>query len=114
MKSLLLVLSFVVALPLAGFAQANRGPTALTTPPPNSNETPGAATGLVTAVSGETITVKTEAANPISFAINKTVHFTDKRGRRVKPDRIKAGARVRVLFKGNEDNRTATRVIVDP
>lgn len=114
MKLKLLVLSCVIALPLGAFAQANRAVTALTTPPPNGSETPGAATGMITAVTSETITVKTEAANPMSFAVNKTVHYTDKKGRKVRPDRIKAGARVRVLYQGTEDNRTATRVIVDP
>jgi hypothetical protein len=111
MKLMLLVLSCVIAVPLSSFAQANK--TTVVAPPPSASDAAGAAIGMVTAISGETITVKTEAANPVSFARNKAVQFTDKKGRKIKPERVKAGARVRVYYQGGEDTRTATRVVLE-
>ena len=74
---------------------------------------PDAVEGLVTGVTGETITIKTQAANPISFAVNKAVRYTDHKGRKVKQERIKTGMRVRVYYQGTEDTRTATRIVLD-
>jgi hypothetical protein len=74
---------------------------------------PGAATGMVTGFSHETITVKTTAANPMSFALTKAVRYTDKKGRKIKQERIKAGARVRIYYEGGEDTRTATRIVLE-
>lgn len=112
MKLMLVVLSCLLAVPFSGFAQGNRTPTPVITPPPTGNQTPGTVDGLVTAVTGETITVKTEAANPISFAVNKAVKYTDKKGRKVKQERIKSGMRVRVYYQGTEDTRTAMRIVL--
>ena len=112
MKLMLLVLSCALVVPFSGFAQGNHSPTAVITPPANANENPNAVDGLVTAITGETITVKTQAANPISFAVNKTVQYTDHKGRKVKQQRIKTGMRVRVYYQGTEDTRTATKIIL--
>jgi hypothetical protein len=112
MKRLLFVLSWVVLVPVSGFAQANQTPVPLITPPPTQGDSVGGAIGLVTSVNHEIITVKTEAANPMSFAIGKTAHFVDKKGRKIKQDRIKVGTRVRVYYEGNEDTRTATKIII--
>jgi hypothetical protein len=111
MKLMLLVLSFVLAIPFCGLAQFNK--VEVTTPAPKAGEIPGSVIGLVTDVTHETITVKTEAANPISFAINKSVRYSDKKGRKIKQDRIKSGARVRVYYEGGEDARTATKVVLE-
>ena len=113
MKLMLVVLSCVLALPFSGVAQAGPSPITVITPPPTGNETPNAVDGLVTAVTGETITVKTGSANPLSFAVNKTVQYTDHKGRKVKPQRIKTGMRVRVFYQGTEDTRTAIKVILE-
>jgi hypothetical protein len=113
MKLMLVVLSCVLALPFCGLAQAGPTPITVITPPPSGNEMPNAVEGLVTAVTGETITVKTGSANPLSFAVNKTVQYTDHKGRKVKPQRIKTGMRVRVYYQGTEDTRTATRIVLE-
>ena len=112
MKLMLLVLSCLLVIPLSGFAQGNHTPTAVITPPTSGSENPNAVDGLVTAVTGETITVKTEAANPISFAINKSVQYTDHKGHKIKQQRINNGMRVRVYYRGTEDTRTATKVVL--
>jgi hypothetical protein len=114
MKRLLSVLACAIVVPVA-FAQTNRAPTNLITPPPShTDDVPGTATGLVTAfLPGQTITVKTQAANPMSFALSKTMKVVDSKGKAIKLDKIRPGARVRVSYEGNEDTRTATRILVE-
>jgi hypothetical protein len=113
MKRLLSVLACAIVVPVA-FAQTNRAPTNLITPPPSHTDVPGTATGLVTAfLPGQTITVKTQAANPMSFALAKNLRVVDSKGKAVKLDKIRPGARVRVSYEGNEDTRTATRILVE-
>jgi hypothetical protein len=113
MKRMFLALALVAFVPLAGFSQANRTPTPLITPPPSASDMPGTAVGLVTAVSAQTITVKTEAANPLHFALGKKVQYVGKKGRKVKQNQIRPGARVRVQYQGNEDTRTATKITLE-
>jgi hypothetical protein len=112
MKRILFAIALVLMIPLAGFSQTNGTPTPLITPAGRA-ETPGTVTGLVTEKSAQTITVKTEAANPISFALGKSIRYLNKNGKKIKPERIRPGARVRVSFEGNEDTRTATRITVE-
>src|SRR5689334_13172214 len=109
MKLMFLVVSCALVVPFSGFAQANRTPAPVITPPPSGPQMPDAVEGLVTGVTGETITVKTQSANPLSFAINKSVRYTDHKGRKIKQERIRTGMRVRVYYQGTEDTRTATR-----
>ena len=113
MKRILLALALVVFVPLAGFSQASRTPVPLITPPPSRSDAPGMATGLVTAMTAQTITVKTEAANPLHFAIGKKIQYVNKRGKKVRQNQIRPGARVKVQYEGNEDTRTATKVTLE-
>ena len=94
-------------------AQTAGTPLPLITPPTKPADTADGFSGVVTGVTTEAITLKTEAANPLSFALGKTVRYVDKAGKEIQSDRIKPGARVRVFFEGNEDTRTATRVILE-
>jgi hypothetical protein len=112
MKRTLLFFVWLAVVPTIVVSQTGSGPTALVTPPPSRTETPGSVTGLVTAVSNETITVKSEAANPISFAVNKSVRYVDKGGKKIKSNRVRPGARVRIYYEGGEDTRTATKIIL--
>jgi hypothetical protein len=113
MKHTIFLLIWLTIAPV-GFAQIGRTPTPLITPPPNPSESSSILRGTVTAfVPGKMLTVKTELPNPVSFALSKTVRYIDKHGRQLKPDRIKPGVRVRVYSEGNEDTRTANRVILD-
>ena len=105
--------ALVVLVPLVAFSQANRSPVPLITPPPTNSDPAGMATGLVTAVTAQTITVKTEAANPMSFALGKKIQYVNKKGKKVRQNQIKPGARVRVQYEGNEDTRTAVKVVFE-
>ena len=113
MKRLLLVLALVALVPLTGFAQAGKAQAPLIPPPGNDSDLPGVATGLVTEVTAQTITVKTKAANPMSFAIGKKIQYVNKKGRKVQQKQVRPGARVRVQYEGNVDTRTATRITVE-
>jgi hypothetical protein len=112
MKRMLFVLSLVAMTPLACFAQA-RTPVPLITPPPTQSDPLGGEVGIVTAISPQIITVKTEAANPMSFAIDKKAQFVDKKGKKVKQQQIKVGARVRVYYQGGEETRTANKIVLE-
>ena len=85
----------------------------MVTPPPNPAGASNIASGVITELTGEVITLKTSAPNPMSFAIGKTVQYADKKGRKLKKQRIGVGAKVRVYFQGNEDTRTATRIVLE-
>jgi hypothetical protein len=112
MKRILSVLACAMIAPVA-FAQTSGTPGLITPPPSQTADVPGKAAGTVTAITKEIITVKTDAPNPMSFALSKTVHFVDSKGKNIKEQRITPGARVQVWFYGNEDTRTATRIIVE-
>jgi endonuclease YncB( thermonuclease family) len=112
MNRTLLALALLVFTSVLGFSQTGSTPTPLITPPANRNDMPGNSPGLVTDINGQTITVKTEAANPVSFALGKKVQFVNTKGRKVKANAVKPGARVRVIYEGTEDTRTATKIIV--
>ena len=112
-QKLLIILCAMVA--QVGFAQTTRTPTPLVTPPPSSaDEAPSnIATGVVKGLTGEVITIKTHSPNPVSFAISKTARYVDKKGKAIPKERVKPGVRVRIEFEGNEDTRTATRIVVE-
>jgi hypothetical protein len=112
MKRILSVLACVLIAPVA-FAQTSGTPGLITPPPSQNADVPGKATGTVTEFNGQTLTVKTQAPNPMSFALSKTVRFVDSKGKNIKKERITPGARVQVLYYGDEDTRTATRIIVE-
>ena len=60
-----------------------------------------------------TIVVKTTAAEPISYAIGKTVRFVNRAGHEIKETRIRPGARVHVYYDGAGEARVVNRVVVD-
>ena len=112
MKRIALLLICALLLPLAGYSQTREKP-AMVTPPPNSADSANIASGTVMEVTGETITVKTNAPNTMSFAVSKSIQYVDKKGRKIKKQRIGPGSQVRVYFQGNEDTRTANRIVLE-
>jgi hypothetical protein len=112
MKRILSVLACAVIAQVA-FAQTSGTPALITPPPSQTADAPGKAAGTVTEFTDQTLTVKTDAPNPMSFALTKKVRFVDSKGKNIKKDRVTPGARVQVWFYGNEDTRTATRIIVE-
>ena len=112
MKRLVLVVTCAFVLPFAAYSQHTNKPT-LVTPPPNPAESSNIASGVITELSGQTITLKTNAPNPVSFALGKSVQYVDKKGKKVNKQRVGLGSRVRVYFQGNEDTRTVTRIALE-
>ncbi|MEY2439742.1 MAG: hypothetical protein QOI34_1127 [Verrucomicrobiota bacterium] len=114
MKRTVFTLIYISTVSVA-FAQPSSTPKPLVTPPPSSprQTRDTVVTGSVTAfLPGQIITLKTQAANPISFALSKSVRFVDKADKEIKADRIKPGTRVQVSYEGNEDTRKATKVVI--
>jgi len=111
MKRIALLVSLLI--PISGFAQSHEKPTMVTPPPNPADSSANIANGVVTELTSEVITVKTNAPNPMSFAMSKSIQYADKKGRKVKKQRIAPGAKVKVYYQGNEDTRTATRIVVE-
>lgn len=112
MKRIVLVLTCALLVPFAAYSQTGVK-RSMVTPPPNQADSSNIVSGVITDLSAETITVKTNAPNPMSFAIRKGVQYVDSNGRKVKKQRIGPGSRVRVYYYGNEDTRTASRIVLE-
>ena len=113
MKAMVGICVLLTISSIALVAQTNTTPLPLITPPTSGSKTVTELSGLVTVVRRDTVTIKTEAANPVSFALAKSVKYADRAGNEIQADRIRPGARVRVVYEGNEDTRTATRIILE-
>ena len=117
MKLTALSLACALIAPLA-FAQTSTTTTQKTTTTAprltTSETTTTTAEGTVTTFTpGQTIVVKTTAAEPVSYALGKTVRFIDKTGMEIKAAMIKPGARVHVYYDDQAGNRVGNRVVVD-
>ncbi len=118
MKKTIVTLACALIAPLA-FAQTGTTTTQSTSTNPvtGSSETTTTTTSTDGTVStftpGKTIVVKTTAADPISYALGKTVRYVNKAGREIKEEMIKPGARVHVYYDGAGETRVVSRVVVD-
>ncbi len=113
MKPILLILALALVAPMAASSQT--GGAALITPPPSESDQAGKneVSGTVTEfIPGQIITVKTKLPNPMSFAISKSVRCVNSAGKTIKLEKIQPGASVLISYIGNEDTRTATRIVV--
>ena len=57
--------------------------------------------------------MKTTAADPISYALGKTVRYVNRAGHEIKESMIRPGARVHVYYDGAGETRVVNRVVVD-
>jgi alanyl-tRNA synthetase len=117
MRKMIIALAFVLAAPL-GFAQANTTTTqqATTTQatPTTTAATKATASGTVTSYTPhKRIVVRSEDTNPVSYVIDKTVHYVDKAGRKIDEHIIRPGRRVIVHYTREGERRVAHRVEVD-
>jgi hypothetical protein len=119
MKKLIVTLACALTAPLA-FAQTSTTSESTTTTNPvtGSSQTTTTTTstdGTVTTFTpGKTIVVRTTtAADPISYALGKTVRFVNKAGTEIKESMIRPGARVHVYYDGTGETRVVNRVVVD-
>jgi hypothetical protein len=112
MKRIALLFICALLLPLAGYSQTKEKPTMIA-PPPNPAGSSNIASGTVVELTAETITLKTSGPNTMSFAMSKSIQYVDKKGRKIKKQRIGPGVQVRVYFQGNEDTRTANRIVLE-
>jgi ABC-type Fe3+-hydroxamate transport system substrate-binding protein len=118
MKKTTITLACALIAPLA-FAQTSSTTTQSTSTNPvtGTSETTTTTTstdGTVTTFTpGKTIVVKPTAADPISYALGKTVRFVNKAGREIKEEMIKPGARVHVYYDNTGETHVVNRVVVD-
>ncbi len=118
MKKTIVTLACALIAPLA-FAQSGTTTTQSTSTNPvtGSTETTTTTTSTEGTVStytpGKTIVVKTTAAEPISYALGKTVRFVNRAGHEIKESVIRPGARVHVYYDGTGEARVVNRVVVD-
>jgi len=119
MKKTTITLACALIAPLA-FAQTSSTTTQSTgtNPVTGTSETTTTTTstdGTVTTFEpGKTIVVRTTtAADPVSYALGKTVHYMNKAGREIEASMIRPGARVHVYYDSNGDAHIVNRVVVD-
>ncbi|HEY8649350.1 MAG TPA: hypothetical protein VIL70_00390 [Chthoniobacterales bacterium] len=119
MKKTTITLACALIAPLA-FAQTSSTTTQSTgtNPVTGTSETTTTTTstdGTVTTFEpGKTIVVRTTtAADPVSYALGKTVHYMNKAGREIEASMIRPGARVHVYYDSNGDAHVVNRVVVD-
>jgi hypothetical protein len=51
--------------------------------------------------------------DPVSYALDKTVHYVNKTGREIDEHLIKPGTRIHVYYDGTGETRVINRVVVD-
>ena len=118
MKKTIVTLACALIAPLA-FAQTETTTTQSTTTEPVTGSVATTTTttsteGTVsTYTPGKTIVVKTTAADPVRYALGKTVRFVNRAGLEIKESVIRPGARVHVYYDGTGETRVVNRVIVD-
>ena len=118
MKKTIVTLACALIAPLA-FAQTETTTTQSTATEPVTGSVATTTTttsteGTVsTYTPGKTIVVKTTAAEPVSYALGKTVRFVNRAGREIKESVIRPGARVHVYYDGTGETRVVNRVVVD-
>jgi hypothetical protein len=119
MKRIILTIACALVTPFA-FAQTSTTTTEKSTtvnPTTSTTETTTTTTSSSGTVStftpGKTIIVKTEAADPVTYSLGKTVHYVNKAGHEIKEHMIRPGSRVHVYYSGTGNTQVVERVVVD-
>ena len=114
-----LFLSVVFATVLMGsvaFAQTSTSSTTVATQPNGVTETTTTTTesfGTVTEFTpGDSLTLKTEATEPMHYTFSKTVTYVNAHGKVIEASKIRKDSKVRVHFLKQGDNMVVDKVIL--
>jgi hypothetical protein len=115
------IVSITFATALMGsvaFAQTSTSSTTVATQPNGVTETNATTTesfGTVTEFTpGDSLTLKTEATEPMHYTFSKTVEYVNAHGKVIEASKIKKDSKVRVHFLKQGDNMVVDKVILTP
>ena len=115
------IVSIAFATALMGsvaFAQTSTSSTTVGTQPNGVTETNTTTTesfGTVTEFTpGDSLTLKTEATEPMHYTFSKTVEYVNAHGKVIEASKIKKDSKVRVHFLKQGDNMVVDKVILTP
>lgn len=113
------IISVAFATALAGsiaFGQSSSTSTTVTTGPAGTTETTTTtteSTGVVTEYTpGQTLVLRTEAAEPLRYKFSKKVTYVTADGRSIESSRVRKDAKVRVHYIKEGDDMLVDKVIV--
>jgi hypothetical protein len=115
------IVSIAFATALMGsvaFAQTSTSSNTVATQPNGVTETNTTTTesfGTVTEFTpGDSLTLKTEATEPMHYTFSKTVEYVNAHGKVIEASKIKKDSKVRVHFLKQGDNMVVDKVILTP
>ena len=117
MIKLFLSVTFATALMgLVAYGQTSSSSTTVATGtnvPPETTTTTTESTGMVTEFTpGQTMVLKTEAAQPVRYKFGKTVTYVTADGRVIEPSKIRKDSKVHVHYIKDGDDMLVDKVIV--
>jgi hypothetical protein len=115
-KSFLSVAFATILLGTVAYGQSSTSSTTMATGTNGVTETTTTTTdnmGTVTEITpGETMILKTEAAEPVHYKFSKSVIYTTADGRTIKASKIMKDSKVRVHYVKDGDNMVVDKVIL--
>ena len=115
------IVSIAFATALMGsvaFAQTSTSSTTVATQPngvTEANTTTTESVGTVTEFTpGDSLTLKTEATEPMHYTFSKTVEYVNAHGKVIESSKIRKDSKVRVHFLKQGDNMVVDKVILTP
>jgi len=115
------IVSIAFATALMGsvaFAQTSTSSTTVATQPngvTEANTTTTEGVGTVTEFTpGDSLTLKTEATEPMHYTFSKTVEYVNAHGKVIEASKIRKDSKVRVHFLKQGDNMVVDKVILTP
>jgi hypothetical protein len=116
-----LIVSIAFATALMGsvaFAQTSTSSTTVATQPNGVTETMATTTesfGTVTEFTpGDSMTLKTEAAEPMHYTFSKTVEYVNAHGKVIEASKIRKDSKVRVHYLKHGNDMVVDKVILTP
>ena len=117
-KSIVSVAFAITLMGSVAFAQTHTSTTKVATQPNGMTETTTTTTesfGTVTEFTpGDSLTLKTEATEPMHYTFSKTVEYVNAHGKVIEASKIRKDSKVRVHFLKQGDNMVVDKVILTP
>ena len=115
-KLFLTVASAITLMGLVAYGQTSSSSTTVATGTDGTTQTTTTtteSTGIVTEFApGETMVLKTEAAEPVHYKFSKTVTYQTADGRVIEPSTVRKDSKVRVHYLKSGDDMLVDKVIV--
>ena len=117
-KSIVSVAFATALMGSVAFAQTSTSSNTVATQPNGVTETNTTTTesfGTVTEFTpGDSLTLKTEATEPMHYTFSKTVEYVNAHGKVIEASKIRKDSKVRVHFLKQGDNMVVDKVILTP